>query len=319
MAAAAESINRPLLHRVSWGALFAGFFFGFAAWFLLLALGAGVGGVAFNPRALSGWQGLGLGMGIWSIIAAIIAFFFAGWLAARLSQAQERIAGLLHGVALWGFMIAVGVWMTASAVGTAVTGAASVAGNAAGGLASAAGGAAKSATQSRQGNAIGNQLTAAASGQIAGNMNQWLQQQHLPPVAPQQMQSAIGNIGQGAMSKLQSGVPPKQAFDRQTVVNGLTQAGIPPGEAQQMAGHLQQELTQATSQAGQQVQQAAGSVGSAAATAGAAIAWAFFIYAVLTLIAAAIGGALGTPGERRTPIVREERTAPLTPPSPQRA
>jgi hypothetical protein len=317
----AETINRPLLHRVSWGALFAGFFVGFATWLLLLALGAGIGGASFDARDLSSWRSLGIGIGIWGVIAAIIAYFVAGWVTARLSLAQERIAGVLHGVALWGLMLVVGVWVAATAVAGAVGGAASAAGNAAGGVASAAGNAAQGAAQSQQGRPQRggqNPVTAAIAGQVAAGMNGWLKDQGMKPIPPQQMQSAIGNIGQDAMAKLQRGVPANQAVDRQTVVRGLTQAGVPRDEAQRMSAQMQQQLSQGLSQAGQQVQETAGNVGEAAATAGTAAAWGFFVYALLTLIAAALGGALGTPGDRRTPVVREE-VAPTRPLSPQRA
>jgi ABC-type transport system involved in multi-copper enzyme maturation permease subunit len=133
--------DRPLLHRVSWGALFAGFFVGFGVWLLLLALGAGIGLATFDPKDLSNWQGLGIGFGIWGVIAGIIALFVGGFIAARLSASEERTEGVLHGIALWGFMMVAGLWIASMAVGKAVSGAASVAGTAAQTAAQAASGA----------------------------------------------------------------------------------------------------------------------------------------------------------------------------------
>ena len=60
---ASIAVGRPLLHRVSWGTLFAGFFVGFGIWLLLLALGAGIGLASFDPKDLGNWQGLGIGFG----------------------------------------------------------------------------------------------------------------------------------------------------------------------------------------------------------------------------------------------------------------
>jgi hypothetical protein len=136
---ATAALRQPLFDRVSWGSLFAGFFFGFGIWMLLLALGAGIGFAAFDPRQIESWQGLGIGFGIWGVISGIVAMFLAGWLTARLSGAGSRPAGMLHGAALWGFMIVAGLWIatmavtqTAGTAAQAVGGAAQAAGDAAG-------------------------------------------------------------------------------------------------------------------------------------------------------------------------------------------
>jgi hypothetical protein len=213
---------------VSWGALFAGFFFGFAAWMLLLALGAGIGFAAFDPRDLGQWQGLGIGFGIWGVISGIIASFLAAWLTARLGLADTKLAGALHGAALWGFMMVAGIWIATMAV-TRTAGAA----------AQAVGGAAQAAAQ-----------------------NPELQQQ-----AQQQAERA-------------------------------------QGQAQQ----LQQEMAQRKDEAA-----------SAAQKAGTAGSWAFFLYGLLTLAAAVVGGRAGVPHERIA-IGREERVPPPGAPiAPQRA
>ncbi len=117
--------DRPQLYRVSWGALFAGLFFGLGAWLLLLALGAGIELAKFEPRNLGNLQGLSLGVGIWSIASGVVAMFFAGWMAARLSASTERLQGVLHGAALWGLMIAAGLWVATAAVAKVASGAAS--------------------------------------------------------------------------------------------------------------------------------------------------------------------------------------------------
>jgi hypothetical protein len=133
------ALREPLLERVRWGALFAGFFFGFGVWMLLLALGAGIGLAAFDPRDLQSWQGLGIGFGIWGVIAGIVAMFLAGWLAARLSTSTTRLSGMLHGAALWGFMVVAGLWIATMAVAGTASKAAEVAGGAMQGAGQAAG------------------------------------------------------------------------------------------------------------------------------------------------------------------------------------
>jgi hypothetical protein len=230
---ASVALRQPLINRVSWGALFAGFFFGFGIWMLLLALGAGIGFAAFDPRDLGQWQGLGIGFGIWGVVSGIVAMFLAGWLAARLSQADSKPAGTLHGAALWGFMIVAGLWIATMAV-TRTAGAA----------AQAAGGAAEAAGQ-------------------ATAQNPDLQR-----------------------------------------------------EAQQQAGQVQQQAEQLKQRAVENKDEAA----QAARTAGTAGSWAFFLYGLLTLAAAMLGGRAGVPKDRM--IVAREETVPTGPPltpTPQRA
>src|SRR6266540_6766049 len=67
----------------------------------------------------------------WGVISGIVAMFLAGWLAARLSQADSKPAGMLHGAALWGFMIVAGLWIATMAVVRTAGAAAEVAGSAA--------------------------------------------------------------------------------------------------------------------------------------------------------------------------------------------
>jgi hypothetical protein len=234
------SIRDPIINRVSWGALFAGFFFGFGAWLLLLALGAGIGLASFDPRNVSNWQGLGVGFGIWGVIAGVISMFLAGWLAARLSAADEKVSGVMHGMAVWGLMIVAGLWIAAMAVARTAGGAANVAGGAA-------------------------QAAAQAAGQAAQD-----------PSLRQDAQRQLEQQGQAV---------------------------------QQQAQEVQRK-----------VQQNAGQIAETAKEAGAAGAWGFFVYGLLTLVAAALGGGVGVPRERRV-IGREApatTTGPLTP-SPTRA
>jgi hypothetical protein len=117
--------------RASWGALFAGFFVGMGALFLLLTLGAAVGFTAVDPRDFDSWKTAGIGVGIWGGVSAIIASFVSAWVAGRLSSSWTRLGGVLHGIALWGLTWAVTMWMGAMLVGGTVRGAAGAAGQAA--------------------------------------------------------------------------------------------------------------------------------------------------------------------------------------------
>lgn len=119
------------LDRASWGALFAGFFVGIGTLFLLLSLGAAIGLSSVDPRELSSWKNMGLGVGIWGGISAIIASFFSAWVTARLSTAVDRTGGILHGLSLWGLTWAAGLVIGFMAVSGVVSGEAKAAGTAA--------------------------------------------------------------------------------------------------------------------------------------------------------------------------------------------
>jgi hypothetical protein len=222
---AIATYDRPFTRRVSWGALFAGMFVGVAVWLMLVALGAGVGLAAFDPSGAEALKGLGIGVGIWGAIAAIVAYFFAGWLSARLSSAMTRSDGTMHGVALWGLLLVFSIWLTAMTLAGATSATAGVAGAAA------------------------------------------------------------------------QAMPQERA------------------QVQQQAERAQREVRRGAAQ--DELQQA----GETAKQASKATTWGFFLYSLLTLVAAALGGRAGVPRDRFGPILHEETTTapPDRPLSPQRA
>lgn len=292
------AFRQPLLHRVSWGALFAGFFFGFGIWMLLLALGAGIGLVAFDPRDIQSWQGLGIGVGIWGVVAGIVSVFAAAWLAARLSAADSRVGGMLHGAALWGFMLVAGIWIASMAVGRAASGVAS----AAGGAASAAGDAAGAAEGRVEGGAVTDTLAAGATARL----NDWLRQQGMSQVSQQQLRAAMDDVVGNATARIRQGQSPAEALDRESITASLAQhTNLSREEAQRAATEVETQLSGQLSQAQQGLAQA----GETAAEATAVGAWAFFLFGLLTLAAALFGGSLGSPRERHE-LPRTER-APL--------
>jgi hypothetical protein len=295
--------RQPLVNRVSWGALFAGFFFGMAMWFLLLSLGAGIGFAAFNPADMQSWRGLGIGFGIWGVIAGIVSMFLAAWLSSRLSAADSRISGMLHGAALWGLVLVGGVWLATMAVGRVVSGAANVAGEAV----SAAGGAAGQA----QGSGVTDPLVAGATAQL----NDWLRQQGMSQVSQQQLRAAMNDVVANATSRIRQGQSPAEALDRQSITASLAEhTNLSPAESDRAAEQVQTQLSGQLQSAQQQLAQG----GETAADATATGAWAFFLYGVLTLAAAMLGGRVGVPKDRLL-VGREERVPPPGATLPQRA
>jgi hypothetical protein len=119
----------------------------------------------------------------------------------------------------------------------------------------------------------------------------------------------------GAMTRVRQGDSPADALDRQSIVSALSRnTNLTRAEAERAATQVQAQLQDQLGQA----QQKAGDVGEAAAGAGKKGAWGFFVYGLLTLLAAAFGGAAGVPREHRV-LGRDERAVPGGPLTPQRA
>ncbi len=113
------------LHRVSWGAIFAGAFVGISLQILFTALGLGIGLGVVQPSAGSSAvsSGLGIGAAIWWIVTGIISLFVGGWAAGRLAGTTRRLDGGLHGLVTWGLATVFSVYLLTSAVGGMLGGA----------------------------------------------------------------------------------------------------------------------------------------------------------------------------------------------------
>jgi hypothetical protein len=110
-----------VISHVSWGAIFAGAVVALMLQLTLVMLGLGIGLYAFDPGE-GPTAGLGIGALIWWVLSAIVALFFGGWVASRLSGLQTRTAGLLHGLCTWGLASLVTVFMMTTTLGSLLGG-----------------------------------------------------------------------------------------------------------------------------------------------------------------------------------------------------
>lgn len=86
----------PVRNRVQWGPIVAGTAIALASLLLLTILGLAIGTSAFEPGSdASDW---GTGAGIYGAISAILAFFVAGWIAAKSAAVDGKFAGLMNGL-----------------------------------------------------------------------------------------------------------------------------------------------------------------------------------------------------------------------------
>ncbi len=108
--------------RLSWGAIFGGTFTALGVWALLYSLGLALGLSSINPANPSSARAAGIGAGIWSLIAPLIALFIGGMIASRTAGLVDRGAGAIHGAVLWGLTTVVGVVVLSYVLGSVVGG-----------------------------------------------------------------------------------------------------------------------------------------------------------------------------------------------------
>jgi len=88
-----------------WGAIWAGVFTFAAIWLVFGALGEAIFASSANPNAATPVSGMGLGMGIWSVILTIIAMFVAGRITTDLARLADRGRKLFHANAMFGLSV----------------------------------------------------------------------------------------------------------------------------------------------------------------------------------------------------------------------
>jgi hypothetical protein len=117
--------------QVRWGPIVAGLAISLSTQLVLSALGVAVGATSIGdsgaPRTDA--AGVGVGVGIWSIISLLISLFVGGWMATRTSGRMTRNTALLNGAILWASMLALSAWLLSSGVSGAFGVAASNAGS----------------------------------------------------------------------------------------------------------------------------------------------------------------------------------------------
>jgi hypothetical protein len=104
--------------QVRWGPIIAGLVIALSTQLVLSAFGAAVGlssiGESGAPRSEAG--GVGVNIGIWSIVSLLISLFVGGWVSTRAAGRMTRNAALLNGAILWASTLALSAWLLSSGV-----------------------------------------------------------------------------------------------------------------------------------------------------------------------------------------------------------
>jgi len=106
-----------------WSAVFAGAVCGLGFWILLQLIGVGISLASVDVDDIHSLRGAGIGTTVWSLISPLIAMFFGGMIAGKLSQTYDRKIAGAHGLVMWALTAIVGLVATISIVGAVAQGA----------------------------------------------------------------------------------------------------------------------------------------------------------------------------------------------------
>lgn len=274
---------------MKWSAVFAGAILGIGLWILLQTLGVGIGLASVDVDEGGNLRGIGIGTGIWSLIAPLIATFLGAYLAGRLAGTFSRKVGAMHGSVVWALSTLVGLWAMVSVVSTMAHGAMRVGGAAVSAGASVVSGAASAGAGAEPMQALG-----IDANDLLGPINERLQREGKPPITAQQLNQTIKSIAQRGVRE--------GSLDREMVVNEVAKnTNLSRAEAEDVANDLMARFESAQERAGTAVDRVQERAGDAARLAADRTGKALLLGGIMMLLslgAAIAGGALGVPKHR---------------------
>lgn len=292
-----EDFAAPTMARIKWSALLAGATLSVGVWILLHVLGLAAGLTSIDPHSPGSLRAAGIGTGIWSVVASLLALFAGGALASYMAGPVDRVSGAMHGAVLWALTLVAGVFMIASVAGMAMSGAVR-AGSAAAGMASSLG--------ERGGGGDPLQGMGLSAQDLLAPVNQQLQGQGKPAISPDQLREAVK---EGLRTGVQQG-----RLDREILITALVRnTALTRADVTDLVGQIEQR----SGRLGEQLEAAQTGALQAAENTGKGL-WGVFGALLLGLIAA-VGGALTSVAARRARTIETARElgrqAPLGPPA----
>jgi hypothetical protein len=286
-------MDRRVTSRVSWGAIFAGSVISVGVWLLLHVLGIGVGLTAINPDDAGSLKGVGIGTGIWSLIAPLIALFVGGLVTGRLTGVFDRPLGAIHGAVVWSLTTIAGIALLISAIGSAVSGTARVAGTAFEG----ATGMARSAGAMR-GDTLG--ALGLRGEDLVAPINRELRSQGKPPVEPEELEAATQDVMRDAIRQ--------GRLDRDLLISSIVDhTRLSPNQAGDVASQIEQRYEAQKERVAAALDEARTDTLQAAETTGKGLLMAFA--SMLLALAASIGGAIAGVSWLRRQVSRPRAAA----------
>lgn len=293
--------------RLSWRSIFGGTFAALGIWILLSAFGFAIGLSAVspeNPRV----KGVGIWLGIWSLVAPILAMFVGTLVATRSAGALRRGTGVLYGVVVWGLTTVLGTIAVANMTGALVSGAVKTVGGVASGVGRAASGAVSEGGKAA--GAVGEFLKIDSSDLLA-RINGKLRETGKPPLAEGELKAVMQDAAGRAVREGE--------LSAETIAGSLAaNTRLTREDAREVAGDIKREWDEKAGAVVGDVRRFAGDAQDTALTAVDRVGkgfWVVFGALALGLGASMLGGVIGTHGRlrfrevERVPVGRYE-TAP---------
>src|SRR6476619_4773926 len=113
------------IRRISWGAIAAGIVVVLVVQLMLMLLGLAIGTATIDPATTGSPEAttLGIGGGIWWLLATAISVFAGAWVAGRLAGMPTSTDGMLHGIVTWAAATLLGIYLLTTTIGGLVGGA----------------------------------------------------------------------------------------------------------------------------------------------------------------------------------------------------
>jgi hypothetical protein len=267
------------MSNARWGAIFGGVFMAAAVWIVLHLFGMGVGLTAIEPDGSSSLRAIGIGTGIWSLIAPIIALFIGGLVVSRLAPTPNRLNRVIHGGLVWAVSTLAAVTMLVMLASSIVGGAVSTGGAVAGTVAGAVAGTA--------GAADGDTLSSLGinSNDLIAPINQRLRADGKPEVTAAQLEAAVKDALRTAVRT--------GNLDRQVLVTALADnTALTARDADEVATTIEARWQGIRQRGSELANRASTAALQAAETTGKALLG--LSIALILGLAAAVGGALLT-------------------------
>jgi hypothetical protein len=262
-----------------WGAILGGVFMAAAIWIVLYLFGLGAGLTAIDPNETSSLRAIGLGTGIWGLIAPIIALFIGGLVVSRLAPTPNRLNRVIHGGLVWAVTTLVAITMLLMLAASIVSGAVATGGQV---VSKAAG-----AVESTAGTVDRDTLSSLGidSNDLLGPINQRLRADGKPQVTSAQLEATVKDALRTAVRT--------GNIDRRALVTALANnTALTPRDANEVAATIEARWQEVRQRGSELVNRASTAALQAAEATGKALMG--LSIALILGLAAAAGGSLLT-------------------------
>lgn len=271
---------------IGWSTIFAAAVVAAAVWLVLHMFGVGIGLTAIDTDDAGSLRGVGIGAGLWSLIAPIIALFIGGLVAGRLAPTINTLNAVIHGAVVWGLTVLASVIVMVMVVSALVRGVAKVGGAAADVAGASAG---------QLGKLSASDVGLDAKDLIAP-INERLRRQGMPAVTPDQLQGVVKEV-------VETTVRQGGDMSRPMLVEIVARkTALSQPDAERVATAIQSEMSELATRGREVAEKAGEKVMQAAETTGKLVL-SLSVMMMLTLGAAIFGSILSVRRERREHVV----------------